>query len=456
MKKWTNIALCAALSVGLGFAGAGAMALHDAAADTDASIASAVQGIQKTAHTSTEVETKEVPFSTSDQDPEKITVGVSTPDASTKSIQEIAADTMPSMVAITNTSVQDLNNYYGGMFGFGGFGDFGDFGDFGNGRSVESVSMGTGVIMSETDDYIYIATNAHVIEGARDLSVAFSDETAAEATIIGSDSTNDLGVIRVSKKDLSKETLDTIKVIPVGSSEALQVGESVVAIGNALGYGQSVSTGIVSALNRSIYSQDMNSGKPVASAGMIQTDASINPGNSGGALLNMKGELIGINSAKYADETVEGMGYAIPIDYASPILENLANNSSNESSDSFSGGNTEGNTVRLGISCTTVTDEYAQYYDIPTGVYVNSVEPGSAAERAGICEGDIITQINDTKIGSAEELKNALSSFGNGDSAEVTVARKIKFFGEENLEYGTLTVTFGSDIQGFESHGEAA
>ena len=162
--------------------------------------------------------------------------------------------------------------------------------------------------ISETDDYILIATNAHVIEGANDLSVAFSDETAAEATIIGSDSTNDLGVIRVAKKDLSKETLDTIKVIPVGSSGDLQVGESVVAIGNALGYGQSVSTGIVSALNRSIFNQEMSVQDSSKSIGMIQTDASINPGNSGGALLNMKGELIGINSIKFADEMVEGMG----------------------------------------------------------------------------------------------------------------------------------------------------
>lgn len=410
MRKWTNYALCTALSLGLGFSGAAGMALTNVSAAADTNV-------------------------TAD-----------------KSIQEIAAETMPSMVAITNTSVQELNDYYGGMFGFGGFGDFG------NGRTVESVSKGTGVIMSETDDYILIATNAHVIEGANDLSVAFSDETAAEATIIGSDSTNDLGVIRVAKKDLSKETLDTIKVIPVGSSGDLQVGESVVAIGNALGYGQSVSTGIVSALNRSIFSQEeMSVQDSSKSIGMIQTDASINPGNSGGALLNMKGELIGINSIKFADEMVEGMGYAIPIDYASPILEKLANNTdSADASDSSSAGNTENNTVRLGISCQTVTEEYASYYNIPTGVYVNSVDPGSAAEKAGISEGDIITQINDTKISSADDLKNALSAFSNGDTAEVTVARKINFFGEDNMEYGTLTVTFGSGTEDAESMSEAA
>ncbi|MBR3232463.1 MAG: trypsin-like peptidase domain-containing protein, partial [Lachnospiraceae bacterium] len=216
------------------------------------------------------------------------------------SVEEIAELDMPSLVAITNTSVTELQDFYG-SYGFfmGGMGN-------GRGQSYESVSKGTGVIIGETDDAILIATNQHVIADANTLSVAFVDETAADAVVLGESADTDLAVISVSKDSLSEDTLNAIRVVSIGSSDALKIGEQVVAIGNALGYGQSVSTGIVSAKNRVLTSYD---GSTEGTAnGLIQTDAAIIPGNSGGALLNMRCELIGINSAKYADTEVEGMG----------------------------------------------------------------------------------------------------------------------------------------------------
>ena len=230
------------------------------------------------------------------------------------------------------------------------------------------------------------------------------------------------------------------------SSDDLKVGEQVVAIGNALGYGQSVSTGIVSALNRSITSQDESTGETTTSEGMIQTDASINPGNSGGALLNMKGELIGINSAKYEDTSVEGMGYAIPISYAEPILTKLANGESTSSDSTTTSGSGD---AYLGIQGTSVTETYSQYYGFPEGVYVSAVASGSAAEQAGIEQGDIITAVDNTSITSTEDLSTALSNYSSGDSATITLSRSASNIqgyggsGNSNVS-GTVTVTFGS------------
>lgn len=348
------------------------------------------------------------------------------------SVKEVAANVMPSMVAITNTSVQEVENYFGG-YGFPGSG---------NSQSYESVSMGTGVIVGETDEYLLIATNAHVVDGAKELSVAFVDEQAAEAEIVGTRSADDLAVIRVNKADLSADTLDAVSVIRIGSSADLAVGEQVVAIGNALGYGQSVSTGIVSALGRTI---DLTEDSQI---GLIQTDAAINPGNSGGALLNMYGELVGINSAKFADTNVEGMGYAIPITEALPILTELANGESGGTVQVREDGESD---AYLGISCATISGEYASYYGIPEGVYVDSVEEGGAAEEAGLLPGDIITALGGVKITSVDELTEALAAYAGGDTAEITVSRAVQqnsFFGRGDSgiswQSGTLSITFGS------------
>ena len=306
-------------------------------------------------------------------------------------IPEVVEHCMPSMVAITNTSVQEVENYFGG-YGFPGSG---------NSQSYESVSMGTGVIVGETDEYLLIATNAHVVDGAKELSVAFVDEQAAEAEIVGTRSADDLAVIRVNKADLSADTLDAVSVIRIGSSADLAVGEQVVAIGNALGYGQSVSTGIVSALGRTI---DLTEDSQI---GLIQTDAAINPGNSGGALLNMYGELVGINSAKFADTNVEGMGYAIPITEALPILTELANGESGGTVQVREDGESD---AYLGISCATISGEYASYYGIPEGVYVDSVEEGDP--MAELEMGYTLLRKKDKK--GAKEYFQKASDHGSG------------------------------------------
>ena len=369
-------------------------------------------------------------------------------DTGDMTIQEVVKKTMPAMVSITNTSVEEIQNYFNGdpfdfFFGYGGYGYGGRGNYYMEPQTRESVSAGSGVIIGMTDDSILIATNEHVVSGADELSVAFSDDTAAPAENIGTDKSHDLAVIKVAKDDVEPETLDAIAVIPFGSSSDLEVGETVVAIGNALGYGQSVSAGIVSALNRTITTGDYMTGRYDQSEGMIQTDASINPGNSGGALLNLKGELIGINSAKYADTQVEGMGYAIPVDTAEPILTDIANGRTPEST--FKN---EDGSVRLGVTIVQIDDQFRQSYpemDDMEGVYVYQVEMGSPAEDAGVQSGDIITAIDDTKVTSVEDLQNALKSYQSGDSAELAISRMAKnSFGNNGFETGTLTVTFGA------------
>ena len=345
----------------------------------------------------------------------------------TLTVQEVAANAMPAMVAITNTTVQEVNDYFGGFGFFGGHGRDGS-------NTVESVNAGTGEIIGETDDQLIIATNQHVIADSTTLSVAFIDESAATAYVLGEDASTDLAVIAVNKSDLSESTLEAIRVLAVGSSDELVVGESVVAIGNALGYGQSVSAGVVSAKNRAL--ADENGNTEGTENGLIQTDAAINPGNSGGALLNMKGELVGINSAKYADTDVEGMGYAIPISDALPILQSL------QKGEPVSGQESGSNSVRLGITGATVTEINAGYYDLPQGVYVSEVESGSAAANGGVMAGDIITAIGDTPVRTIENLSQALTGYSAGDSAVLKVCR------EQSGTYteGELTVTFDSNV----------
>ena len=433
MSKWKLFGLCAALAGTISLVGAGVVTSAEMAQDT----------VQEAEEQATEL------GATEETEPEEM------------SVKDVVAVAMPSMVSITNTSVKNVRDYYGGNYDI--FGDlFGDFfgygygpgygygyGPYGNGGddTRETVSRGSGVIVGETDDALLIATNAHVVSDATELSVAFFDETVASATIVGTDVDNDLALIKVFKQDMEDGTFDNVAIVALGTSEDLMVGEQVVAIGNALGYGQSASTGIISAKNRQVTTYNESTGTPETTDGMLQTDAAINPGNSGGALLNMKGELIGINSAKFSSTDVEGMGYAIPIDKAEPILTDIANGKVPTDTESSSIEEGSGNAF-LGITCVTISEDYANAYNIPTGAYVNSINPGSAAEKAGIREGDIITAVDGKEVHSATDLKNLISHYSEGDSAELTVVcfsmNRGQENGSNNYRTTTVNVTFGT------------
>ena len=339
-------------------------------------------------------------------------------------VADIAENTMPAMVAITNTSVEKVRNFfYGGM------------------QDYESVSKGTGVIVGQNDTEILIATNAHVINNADTISVTFVDEQTVEGAVKGADSKNDLAVVAVPIADISEDTMAQIKFVEIGDSDKAKVGEQVVAIGNALGYGQSVSSGYLSAKNRGVETVETQDGQQTEeqdeTVGLLQTDAAINPGNSGGALLNMQGQLIGINSAKYADTEIEGMGFAIPINTAAPILEDMMNRETRTKVDSA-------DAAYLGITCYSVSEEASQYYHIPEGVYVQEVGKDGAAEKAGIRQGDIITAIDDETIASDEDLTNTLQYYAAGDKATVTVARAGAGGQYEDV---TVEITFGKRPQ---------
>ena len=344
------------------------------------------------------------------------TATVSTSTASSTSsgsmdVTSIVQSAMPSIVAITNKSVQEVQNYFS-MFSRGG-----------GTQEQEVESQGSGIIIGQNDSELLIATNNHVVEGADTLSVCFADDNACEATVKGTDSDNDLAVIAVKLSDISDDTMSKIKIAEIGDSNQLQVGEQVVAIGNALGYGQSVTTGIVSAVNRQL--EDSNSEN-----GFIQTDAAINPGNSGGALLNMQGQVIGINSAKLASTEVEGMGYAIPVSTASPIFEDLMNRQTRTKVSSDQA-------AALGIKGQTVDSSIAEAYGIPQGVYVAEIEQGSAAEKAGITAGSVITKFDDTTIESMDDLKSCLEYYAAGETVDLVV----KIADNGSYVEKTLTIT---------------
>ena len=326
-------------------------------------------------------------------------------------VTSIVQSAMPSIVAITNKSVQEVQNYFS-MFSRGG-----------GTQEQEVESQGSGIIIGQNDSELLIATNNHVVEGADTLSVCFADDNAYEATVKGTDSDNDLAVIAVKLSDISDDTMSKIKIAEIGDSNQLQVGEQVVAIGNALGYGQSVTTGIVSAVNRQL--EDSNSEN-----GFIQTDAAINPGNSGGALLNMQGQVIGINSAKLASTEVEGMGYAIPVSTASPIFEDLMNRQTRTKVSSDQA-------AALGIKGQTVDSSIAEAYGIPQGVYVAEIEQGSAAEKAGITAGSVITKFDDTTIESMDDLKSCLEYYAAGETVDLVV----KIADNGSYVEKTLTIT---------------
>ena len=308
---------------------------------------------------------------------------------STSDVSAIAEAAMPSLVAITNQSVQEMQNW------------------FGQSQVYESESSGSGIIVGQTDTELLIVTNNHVVDGAQTISVGFMDETVAEAQLKGTDSDHDIAVVSVNLSDLSSDTLSSIKQIEIGSSSELKVGEQVIAIGNALGYGQSVTTGIVSALNRPVTIDGVTNE-------LIQTDAAINPGNSGGALLNMSGQLVGINSAKFSDTNVEGMGYAIPVDDVKDIIEELMNRTVRTEKAP------EGQQGYLGITGQDVTSEVAEAYGMPRGVYITSVSEGSAAEAAGLQTGYIITKFDGTSVSSLSGLQDLISYYSAGETVDVT------------------------------------
>ncbi len=305
-------------------------------------------------------------------------------------VVEVVELCMPSMVAITNTSVTEYQNM------------------FGETRSYEDVSAGSGIIVGETDTELLIATNNHVISGAKDITVTFVDETAISGSIKGTDAENDLAIVAVKISDLSADTLKAVRIINIGDSDKCVVGESVVAIGNALGYGQTVTAGIVSALNREV---TVDGAKHV----LLQTDASINPGNSGGALINMRGELIGINEVKYADTSVEGFGYAIPMATAEPILTELGSKVPREKI-------VGEDASYIGITCKTVPGYYTQM-GYPSGVYVSTVDEGGPAEQAGIVSGDIITAIDGVSIRTTDELIEQLTYYAAGETIKFRIRR---------------------------------
>lgn len=307
-------------------------------------------------------------------------------------ISDIVQASMPSIVSITNKGVEEVVS----MFGT---------------REYEATSVGSGIIIGQNETELLIATNNHVVSGSSELSVCFGDdeEKVVEAKIKGTDADNDLAIIAVRLDDLSDEIKSGIAIAKLGNSDDIEVGDQVIAIGNALGYGQSVTTGIVSAKDREVTIENIT-------AKLIQTDAAINPGNSGGALLNMKGEVIGINSSKFASTKVEGMGYAIPISSAQPILEELMSRQTRDVVDTDEQG-------FLGISCQNVSTDISEMYNIPQGVYVLGASEGSAAEKAGLQKGDIITKFDGVSISDYNELKNILQYYQAGETVEVTIQR---------------------------------
>lgn len=315
----------------------------------------------------------------------------------TSDVSSIVNDVMPSVVAITNMSVQEVQNFWGQT------------------SQYQSESCGTGIIIAKTDNELLIVTNNHVIADNESLTVTFDDDTSVDADVKGTDSEHDLAVIAVSLDQISSETMEKIAVATLGDSTALQVGEPAIAIGNAMGYGQSVTTGVISAVNRESTTTNEQTGETEETGvKLIQTDAAINPGNSGGPLVNANGEVIGINSSKLASTTVEGMGYAIPISDVSDIIDNLMNQETKHKVSEEKKG-------YLGVKGYDVTEESAEKYNMPTGVYVAEIVKGGGAEEAGITKGNVITALNGTTVNSMEELQKELGYYESGKTVSVTI-----------------------------------
>lgn len=334
----------------------------------------------------------------------------------TSDVSDVVDKVMPSIVSITSMSVQEVQSFFGGTY------------------EQTSEGAGTGIIIGKNDTELLIVTNNHVVEGSDTLTVTFNDQSSVEANIKGTDAAYDVAVIAVALDQISDDTMDAISVATLGDSTNLKIGEPAIAIGNALGYGQSVTTGVISALGRSVSTTDTQTGETQESgAKLIQTDAAINPGNSGGALVNVNGEVIGINSAKLTGESVEGIGYAIPISDVSDLIQNLMNQETKTKVP-------ENERGLLGITGMSVSDAFSQQIDVPAGVYVMEVSSGSGADKAGMTKGSIITAINGSSIDSMEALQEQLQYYAKGETVSLTI-----LVPQSNGEYDeqTLDVTLG-------------
>lgn len=403
-KKGLTFSLCAVLAGGL--AAGSFEGVNKLAGWSGATTVEAASNKDETTLTYAKSEKKDADASDSKSDTGKDTGSTA---KGSLDVSEIVSEALPSIVSITTKSVQEVQNYFG-MYGMYGYAP--------QQQEQEVEGSGSGIIVGKNDDELLIATNYHVVEGADTLSVAFTDGNAVEASVKGFDEERDLAVVSVSLDDVEDDTMDAISIANIGSSDDLKVGEQVVAIGNALGYGQSVTTGIVSAKNRRMDSDNntVTDGSDDSSDGvnLIQTDAAINPGNSGGALLNMEGEVVGINSAKLASTEVEGMGYAIAISDVTDILQNLMNETSRDKLDDSEHG-------VLGIEGSSVSSEAVQMYGIPAGVFVKKVTEGGAADKAGLKANSVITEFNGKAVSSSDQLIEYLSYYEPDEEVELTV-----------------------------------
>ena len=403
-KKGLTFSLCAVLAGGL--AAGSFEGVNKLAGWSGATTVEAASNKDETTLTYAKSEKKDSDASDSKSDTGKDTGSTA---KGSLDVSEIVSEALPSIVSITTKSVQEVQNYFG-MYGMYGYAP--------QQQEQEVEGSGSGIIVGKNDDELLIATNYHVVEGADTLSVAFTDGNAVEASVKGFDEERDLAVVSVSLDDVEDDTMDAISIANIGSSDDLKVGEQVVAIGNALGYGQSVTTGIVSAKNRRMDSDNntVTDGSDDSSDGvnLIQTDAAINPGNSGGALLNMEGEVVGINSAKLASTEVEGMGYAIAISDVTDILQNLMNETSRDKLDDSEHG-------VLGIEGSSVSSEAVQMYGIPAGVFVKKVTEGGAADKAGLKANSVITEFNGKTVSSIDQLIEYLSYYEPDEEVELTV-----------------------------------
>lgn len=403
-KKGLTFSLCAVLAGGL--AAGSFEGVNKLAGWSGATTVEAASNKDETTLTYAKSEKKDADASDSKSDTGKDTGSTA---KGSLDVSEIVSEALPSIVSITTKSVQEVQNYFG-MYGMYGYAP--------QQQEQEVEGSGSGIIVGKNDDELLIATNYHVVEGADTLSVAFTDGNAVEASVKGFDEERDLAVVSVSLDDVEDDTMDAVSIANIGSSDDLKVGEQVVAIGNALGYGQSVTTGIVSAKNRRMDSDNntVTDGSDDSSDGvnLIQTDAAINPGNSGGALLNMEGEVVGINSAKLASTEVEGMGYAIAISDVTDILQNLMNETSRDKLDDSEHG-------VLGIEGSSVSSEAVQMYGIPAGVFVKKVTEGGAADKAGLKANSVITEFNGKTVSSNDQLIEYLSYYEPDEEVELTV-----------------------------------
>lgn len=327
------------------------------------------------------------------------TTSTGSSDGSSEGVSTVAANVLPSIVAIDVTVQENTQDVFGRNY------------------SQESSGSGSGIIVAQDDSNLYIATNNHVVQNATSVSVKFNDDSTYTASVKGTDTDSDLAVVEIPMKDLSSDTKNNIKVATLGDSTKVKIGEQSIAIGNALGYGTSVTVGYISAVDREVASEDVN-------MKLLQTDAAINPGNSGGALVDDEGKVIGINSAKYSDTSVEGMGFAIPISTAVPIINDIIDAQQVS----------EDEQAYLGIKGTDVSSEISQYYNMPEGIYVGKVTKDSPAGKAGIKTGDIIVKFNGNETTTMDGLKDRLGRCKAGDTVEVVVKRA------DNGDYKEVTM----------------